>query len=41
MSFYVKKTYHGIMVIVIYVDDLIVIIDSDVDIGNNLKTSKK
>jgi len=31
-SLYVKKTDHGIVVIVIYVDDLIIIRDSDVDI---------
>jgi hypothetical protein len=32
ISLYVKKTDHGIVVIVIYVDDLIIIGDSDVDI---------
>jgi hypothetical protein len=33
-SLYVKKTNHGIVVIVIYVDDLIIIGDSDVDISD-------
>jgi len=37
----VKKTYHGIVIIVIYVDDLIIIGDSDVDISNLKKLLKQ
>ncbi len=37
----VKKTYHGILVIVIYVDDLIITGDSDVDISNLNKLLKQ
>jgi hypothetical protein len=33
-SLYVKKTDHGIVVIVIYVDDLIITEDSDADISD-------
>jgi hypothetical protein len=40
-SLYVKKTNHGIIVIVIYVDDLIIIGDSDVDISNLNKLLKQ
>ncbi len=40
-SFYVKKIDHGIVVIVIYVDDLIVIRDSDVDIFDQKKLLKQ
>jgi hypothetical protein len=37
----VKKTDHGIIVIVIYVDDLIIIGDSDVDISDLKKLLKQ
>jgi hypothetical protein len=37
---YVKKTNHGIVVIVIYVDDMIVTRDSDVDIFDLKKLLK-
>jgi len=37
----VKKTNHGIIVIVIYVDDLIIVGDSDVDISNLKKLLKQ
>jgi len=37
----VKKTDHGIVVIVIYVDDLIIIGDSDVDIFDLKKLLKQ
>jgi hypothetical protein len=37
----VKKTYHGIIVIVIYVDDLIIIGDNDVDIFDLKKLLKQ
>jgi hypothetical protein len=40
-SLYVKKTNHGIVVIVIYVDDLIIIRDSNVDIFNLKKLLKQ
>jgi len=40
-SLYVKKTNHGIVVIIIYVDDLIIIEDSDVDISNLKKFLKQ
>ncbi len=40
-SLYVKKTNHGIIVIVIYVDDLIIVGDSDVDISNLKKLLKQ
>jgi hypothetical protein len=40
-SLYVKKTYHRIIVIVIYVDDLIVTGDSDADIFNLKKLLKQ
>jgi hypothetical protein len=40
-SLYVKKTDHGIVVIVIYVDDLIIIGDSDVDIFDLKKLLKQ
>jgi hypothetical protein len=40
-SLYVKKTNHGIVVIVIYVDDLIITRDSDVDIFNLKKNLKQ
>jgi hypothetical protein len=40
-SLYVKKTNHGIVVIIIYVDDLIIIGDSDVDISNLKKFLKQ
>ncbi len=36
-----KKTNHGIVIIVIYVDDLIIIGDSDADIFNLKKLSKQ
>ncbi len=36
-----KKTYYGIVVIVIYVDDLIIIGDSDVDIFDLKKLLKQ
>ncbi len=36
-----KKTDHGIIVIVIYVDDLIIIGDSDVDISDLKKLLKQ
>jgi hypothetical protein len=38
---YVKKTDHGIVVIVIYVDDLIITGDSDVDIFDLKKLLKQ
>jgi hypothetical protein len=41
ISLYVKKTDHGIVVIVIYVDDLIIIGDSDVDIFDLKKLLKQ
>jgi hypothetical protein len=37
----VKKTDHGIVVIVIYVDDLIITRDSDVNISNLKKLLKQ
>jgi hypothetical protein len=40
-SLYVKKTNHGIIVIVIYVDDLIIIGDSDADIFDFKKLLKQ
>jgi hypothetical protein len=40
-SLYVKKTSHGIIVIVIYVDDLIITRDSNVDIYNLKKLLKQ
>ncbi len=40
-SLYVKKTDHGIIVIVIYVDDLIIIRDSDGDIFDLKKLLKQ
>jgi hypothetical protein len=40
-SLYVKKTDHGIIVIVIYVDDLIIIGDKDVDIFDLKKLLKQ
>jgi len=40
-SLYVKKTDHGIVVIVIYVDDLIIIRDSDADIFDLKKFLKQ
>jgi len=40
-SLYVKKTNHGIVVIVIYVDDLIITGDSDVDISDLKKLLKQ
>jgi len=40
-SLYVKKTDHGIVVIVIYVDDLIITGDSDEDISNLKKLLKQ
>jgi hypothetical protein len=40
-SLYVKKTNHGIVVIVIYVDDLIITGDSNVDISNLKKLLKQ
>jgi hypothetical protein len=40
-SLYVKKTNHGIVVIVIYVDDLIITGDSDVDIFDLKKFLKQ
>jgi hypothetical protein len=40
-SLYVKKTNHGIVVIVIYVDDLIIAGDSDVDIFDLKKLLKQ
>ncbi len=40
-SLYVKKTNHGIVVIVIYVDDLIITRDSDVDIFDLKKLLKQ
>jgi hypothetical protein len=40
-SLYVKKTDHGIVVIVIYVDDLIITGDSDVDIFDLKKLLKQ
>jgi hypothetical protein len=40
-SLYVKKTNHGIVVIVIYVDDLIIRGDSDVDISDLKKFLKQ
>jgi len=40
-SLYVKKTDHGIVVIVIYVDDLIITRDSDVNISNLKKLLKQ
>jgi hypothetical protein len=39
-SLYVKKTDHGIVIIVIYVDDLIIIRDSDVNISDLKKLLK-
>jgi hypothetical protein len=40
-SLYVKKTDHGIIIIVIYVDDLIITRDSDVDIYDLKKLLKQ
>jgi hypothetical protein len=40
-SLYVKKTDHGIVVIIIYVDDLIITRDSDVDISDLNKLLKQ
>jgi len=40
-SLYVKKTDHGIIVIVIYVDDLVIIGDSDADISDLKKLLKQ
>ncbi len=40
-SLYVKKTYRGIVVIIIYVDDLIITVDSDVNISNLKKLLKQ
>jgi len=40
-SLYVKKTDHGIIIIVIYVDDLIITKDSDVDIFDLKKLLKQ
>jgi hypothetical protein len=40
-SLYVKKTNHGIVVIIIYVDDLIIIGDSDADISDLKKFLKQ
>ncbi len=40
-SLYVKRTIHGIVVIVIYVDDLIIITNSDVDIFDLKKFLKQ
>jgi hypothetical protein len=40
-SLYVKKTDHGIVIIVIYVDDLIIIRDSDANISNLKKLLKQ
>ncbi len=40
-SLYVKKTNHGIVVVVIYVDDLIIIGDSDADISDLKKLLKR
>jgi len=40
-SLYVKKTNHGIVIIVIYVDDLIIIGDSDPDIFDLKKLLKQ
>jgi len=40
-SLYVKKTNHGIVVIIIYVDDLIITKDSDVDISDLKKLLKQ
>jgi len=37
----VKKTNHGIVVIIIYVDDLIITGDSDVNISDLNKLSKQ
>jgi hypothetical protein len=37
----VKKTDHGIIIIVIYVDDLIITRDSDVNISNLKKLLKQ
>jgi hypothetical protein len=37
----VKKTDHGIVVIIIYVDDLIIIGDGDADISDLKKLLKK
>jgi hypothetical protein len=39
-SLYVKKTYHGIIIIVTYVDDLIITGDSDADISDLKKLLK-
>jgi histone deacetylase 1/2 len=40
-SLYVKRTDHGIVIIVIYVDDLIILGDSDADISNLKKFLKQ
>jgi len=40
-SLYVKKTNHGIIIIVIYVDDLIITRDNDVDISDLKKLLKQ
>jgi hypothetical protein len=40
-SLYVKKTDHGIVVLVIYVDDLIITGDSDADIFDLMKLLKQ
>jgi hypothetical protein len=40
-SLYVKNTNHGIIFIVIYVDDLIIIGDNDADISNLKKLLKQ
>jgi hypothetical protein len=40
-SLYVKKTDHGVVVIIIYVDDLIITRDSDVDISDLKKLLKQ
>jgi ribosomal protein S3 len=40
-SLYVKKTDHGIVVIIIYVDDLIITGDSDADISDLKKLLKQ
>jgi hypothetical protein len=40
-SLYVKKTNHGIVIIVIYVDDLIITGDSDADMSDLKKLLKQ
>jgi len=41
LSLYVKKTDHGIVIVVMYVNDLIIIGDSDVDISDLKKLLKQ